>query len=1094
MLRKFSAPVLFIFIISIFISIPFSLYECTDGSLNIAYQFSLPRQRSDLACRASEEYFYDDLSSETGLSLKKNISVANGQAQLEDNVMEPGEHSSGLWHFDNGTWNTADDSSGHGNDGTIYGGTIANGLMGGSLELDGVNDYVGIPYNNKFNFGTASFAITGWFRSPGPFPGGSISVRVVERNDDAEEYAMNSPGRMDRDSSDLELVDNDGKGLQHVGMRFQNVEIPIGATIKNAYIEFECDEAESGAADLRFYCDDTDDATSFTSNAFDISSRPKTSNYVQWSNVPPWNQVDEKHQTEDLSPIIQEVVDRDGWAFGNSLVAIVVGSGLRTAESYDGEPSNAPLLVVDFVLEQYIVSRYDDDQGFKVWLGSDGHLSFGIDDDALWGPDDVVTSTDTYHDSAWHNFAASKDSQDGIYLYVDGELMAVDPTLAAKGTLSSDSAVLNIGCDGPTKSDYYRGNIDELCITNTTITSGQAERNARLYRSEGRLRSVEIAPSDNFVWDSVSFKRNVPAGTYLNISVLDTVTGQELMKDGTDHSYGSFDLSSLNPVEHPSLYLEARLRGSETETPALMEWGAYIREPDSPISIMDIETIYISEDTLYNNIVYLSDYFEDSYSTYSGSVYEVHSNTENGNLNLSVTGSNLAVDYLADNWTGNASVIISCTNIFGLSIHSPAFDIVVMNVNDPPSSWHMTPVDGEILEYINVTLSWDSFDVDSDTEDISFDLYFGKTENPSLYISDLITRNHTVADLEDASTYYWYLEAKDNDSSSVSMDGIWSFTIDQYIPTPRTKLLFPQNTGVIDTNSINLEWEVTNPTEDSVSYRLLLNKTVDNLMEIAVTNEENYLITNLDVGSIYYWTVIPVAGPYEGECISGIWSFFVNDSFQPLIEFDISTEISRLDIERDVNATFNITVKNAGNAPITLMFDTDGPLADYSYVQGSTVAQIGVATRITVTVNLPGIVVDGIMENGNLQLILRATYKKISKELTIPVTLTGEGPATVDDDSDGGDTENESGSSGGICWSIWTWFIIILIALVVVQVIYIFKRRRDKEESQPILPVEEPRPYRRVPEGYEPMFVNPRYSPENLQQKNMDEGYGKYGG
>jgi|ETNmetMinimDraft_35_1059890.scaffolds.fasta_scaffold26257_1 hypothetical protein len=559
MLRKISFPVVFIIIINMLISIPISSYEGTDSPSNVGYPLSLTDEKSSPSRASAEEYFFDDLSFESGISIKENISIESGQAQLEDNTMVPRNHTSGLWHFNNGTWNTAIDSSEHGNDGTIYGGVITGGLMGNSLELDGVNDYVGVPFDNSLNFGSSSFGITGWFRSPGPYPGGSISVRVIEGDDDAEEYSMGPPGRMDLDSSDLEIVNNDDKGDQYVGMRFQNVEIPLGATIKNAYIEFECDETESQATDLSFYCEDTDDATLFLSDRFDISSRPKTSNSAQWNNVPPWNQVDGKYQTSNLSPIIQEIVDRNGWSFGNSIVVIVEGSGVRVAEAYDGEPSNAPLLVVDFVLEQYIVSRYDSDQGFKVWLTVNGHLSFGIDDDGLWGPDDIVTSAGTYQDNNWHNFAAVKDSGNGIFLYVDGKLVGLDMALSATGTLSSDSAALNIGCDGPVKSDYFRGKIDELCITNTLLTPGQAANNAGLYKPEGRLRSVEITPPDSFVWDSVSFKRSVPVGTHLNISVFDTGTGEKLMGDVSDNSYGSFDLSSLNPVVHPSLYLEARL-------------------------------------------------------------------------------------------------------------------------------------------------------------------------------------------------------------------------------------------------------------------------------------------------------------------------------------------------------------------------------------------------------------------------------------------------------------------------------------------------------------------------------------------------------
>jgi hypothetical protein len=46
--------------------------------------------------------------------------------------------------------------------------------------------------------------------------------------------------------------------------------------------------------------------------------------------------------------VIQEIVDRPGWSAGNALVVIVTGSGKRVAESYNGLPSGAPLLHVEY--------------------------------------------------------------------------------------------------------------------------------------------------------------------------------------------------------------------------------------------------------------------------------------------------------------------------------------------------------------------------------------------------------------------------------------------------------------------------------------------------------------------------------------------------------------------------------------------------------------------------------------------------------------------------------------------------------------------------------------------------------------------------
>lgn len=191
----------------------------------------------------------------------------------------------------------------------------------------------------------------GWFEAtPAQTPCGclmqSTSVRVSTGNDDAEE--SNSSGSVNLSSSDLELVNGGGSDPQTVGIRFQGIAIPAGVTITNAYIEFETDATDSAPTSLVFHGEAGDNPAQFTSTTGNITSRSVTATSVSWDNLLPWNTVDEKHQTPDLSAIVQELVDRNGWASGNAMVFIVTGSGERTAESFDGEEPAAPRLFVEF--------------------------------------------------------------------------------------------------------------------------------------------------------------------------------------------------------------------------------------------------------------------------------------------------------------------------------------------------------------------------------------------------------------------------------------------------------------------------------------------------------------------------------------------------------------------------------------------------------------------------------------------------------------------------------------------------------------------------------------------------------------------------
>ena len=46
--------------------------------------------------------------------------------------------------------------------------------------------------------------------------------------------------------------------------------------------------------------------------------------------------------------LIQEIVNRPGWANGNAIAFIITGSGHRTAVAYNGTTSKAPLLHVEY--------------------------------------------------------------------------------------------------------------------------------------------------------------------------------------------------------------------------------------------------------------------------------------------------------------------------------------------------------------------------------------------------------------------------------------------------------------------------------------------------------------------------------------------------------------------------------------------------------------------------------------------------------------------------------------------------------------------------------------------------------------------------
>ncbi|MFN8383986.1 MAG: spherulation-specific family 4 protein [Anaerolineales bacterium] len=182
----------------------------------------------------------------------------------------------------------------------------------------------------------------------------TFEVRVTSGNNDAEE---DSSGGMYIDSSDLELV-NDGNN-QVVGMRFLTVNIPKGATIINAYLQFKVDESSSTATSLSVQGEASANGAVFTSSTRNISSRVKTANSVSWS-PPSWPTVGAAgpdQRTLNLTSIVQEIINQTNWASGNSMVIIISGTGKRVAEAYEVDPAGAPLLHIEYSMATSLDSQ-----------------------------------------------------------------------------------------------------------------------------------------------------------------------------------------------------------------------------------------------------------------------------------------------------------------------------------------------------------------------------------------------------------------------------------------------------------------------------------------------------------------------------------------------------------------------------------------------------------------------------------------------------------------------------------------------------------------------------------------------------------------
>lgn len=151
-------------------------------------------------------------------------------------------------------------------------------------------------------------------------------------------------------------------GNRNSGALFKSISVPAGATINYAYLEVVARDTDANnTANTDLYMEDVDSATKCTSYT-DFDSRTRTTATVAWDGIPYW-EADSIYISPDISSLVQEVVDRAGWASGQNMQLFWQDDGSstngRVAKSYDSSSSEAPKLVIYYTSSDISVDASD---------------------------------------------------------------------------------------------------------------------------------------------------------------------------------------------------------------------------------------------------------------------------------------------------------------------------------------------------------------------------------------------------------------------------------------------------------------------------------------------------------------------------------------------------------------------------------------------------------------------------------------------------------------------------------------------------------------------------------------------------------------
>jgi hypothetical protein len=174
----------------------------------------------------------------------------------------------------------------------------------------------------------------------------SITSQPAQGSDDANEDGS----ALTTNSTTLWFGNGASTSKSYLGLRFNNVTVPRGATITSAKLQVYSSQSQWIYVDVQFAAEASNNAATFSTSS-KPSQRSLTTARVNHSSDGSWS-ANTWYDLDDISSVIQEVTNRTGWQSGNSLVIILKGTGgsygRKFIASYDGDPTYAPKLVITY--------------------------------------------------------------------------------------------------------------------------------------------------------------------------------------------------------------------------------------------------------------------------------------------------------------------------------------------------------------------------------------------------------------------------------------------------------------------------------------------------------------------------------------------------------------------------------------------------------------------------------------------------------------------------------------------------------------------------------------------------------------------------
>ena len=175
----------------------------------------------------------------------------------------------------------------------------------------------------------------------------TVTSSIANGNDDV---SVDMPTGTTSASDDI-LKTQNGTSQQRLGLRFDSVDVPAGVEVTSAYIELTSKGHSDGVVNLNIQAERSISAEVIDSSLrFPFSSSSRTFvGDVEWSDVPAEDS-GIALQSPDISSLVQEVVNTDGWSDGSAMLFTLTpyaAAGTRDFAAAES-PTTAARLVVKY--------------------------------------------------------------------------------------------------------------------------------------------------------------------------------------------------------------------------------------------------------------------------------------------------------------------------------------------------------------------------------------------------------------------------------------------------------------------------------------------------------------------------------------------------------------------------------------------------------------------------------------------------------------------------------------------------------------------------------------------------------------------------